>query len=321
MDSMKFIKNPINIIIFIVAFSAFITLQIFLGNSYVKKANQALSDNSLKQAMINLEKASLLLPTNENIRIAKAKIYLTENNLLSAEKELKKAVKIKKNNVNANIKLLEVLFYQGKLQEAKKYVEKASKKVKSNENFKIFSAKIYASSGNMNKAFSLLAEETIDFAYYRSILLIAEEKYGDAENLLKNHGNEIQNKQKKYSVILNALDKVNNNENKDYKMLITGQLLNELNEPYLAERILNKINDKTLRDFYIYKSYAKYLINDLKQAEDLINQAIEKDPVYGLSYYFKGMIYAKMGLFEKSNDFFQKAYDYNYKNAEQYIKK
>lgn len=296
-------------------------IQFKIANSYIKRGNENLKNHFYKSAFLNYEKASALLPDDEELKIQLGKIYLLKGNLDGAEKEFRKATKINKDNSKAHSNLIRTLLLEKKLKEAENFLNNMSKKASQDSDVQIQAARVYASLGKIDDALTILKNNTKSEAnFYKSLFYITKKEFAKAENLLKDINSEQTNLKDDFLKINAAFEKINNSENETYKTVVLAQTLNEIDEPYLAEMLLKEVLEKNpdYRDAFIFLGYVKFLKKDLKEARNLLLKALEKDQIYGLSYYFLGKVDLAENKKEEAGNNFQKALEFGYRNKQSY---
>jgi len=318
---MSKLQKIILIIAGVLAVAVFIIapVQLKIANYYIEKANDNLDNHFYKSAFLNYEKASALLPDDEKLKIQLGKIDLLKNNLEEAEKEFKKAVKINHNSPKASSFLVNTLLLEKNLKEAEKFAKEAPKKVLEDKDFQIQESRVCASLGKIDEALSVLENnESQETLFYKAVFYIAKKDFTKAQDLIKNIISENPELKDKLSQIDNAFLKIKTSENETYKTVTFAEVLNEVDEPYLAERMLKEVLDKNpgYRDAYIFLGYSNYLKKDFAQGRDFINQAIGKDPSYGLSYYFLGLVDLEENKEVEAENNFRKAINFGYKGKQ-----
>lgn len=294
-------------------------IQLLIANKYIEQGNENLKKHFYKSAFLDYEKASALIPTDEKLKIQMGDIYFLKNNFEAAEKEYRKAYKINKNNSEALALLLETLLKEKKMGDAFKVINSASAKVLESVEIEILKARIFASIGKLDDAFNIIKNENGNEAkFYEAVFLTAERDFKNAEELLESL--EEDSIKDKVSVIKKAFEKIKSSENETYKTVVLAQVLNEIDEPYLAEILLKEILEKnpTYRDALIFLGYANYLKKDYKKADNYLLEAIKIDSIYGLSYYFLSKVNLEENKKEDAILNLENALAFGWKNEETY---
>ena len=296
-------------------------IQLIIANKYIEQGNENLKKHFFKSAFLNYEKASALIPNDEKLKIQMGDIYSLKSNLGAAEKEYRKAVKINRNNPGVNFKLIKTLLLEKKLKEAEKIVEKLPSKVQENPEVQIQAARVYTNSGKIDDALNILNQNTKDEAkFYQAVFYIAKKDFPKAKNLLEEINPDSDYLKNYTSIVNSAFEKIASSENEIFKTVILAESLNEIDEPYLAEKLLKEALEKNpdYRDALIFLGYSKFLQKDPGKAKNYLEKAIEKDNVYGLTYYFLGKVLLGENNKEEAKNNFEKAIEFGYKNKESY---
>lgn len=316
---LKIILITAGVIIGLVAL--IIPIQLKLASIYTEKGNENLKKHLYRTAFSNYEKASALMPNDETLKLQLGKIYFLKNNFEEAQKEFQKAVEINENNTETHKLLIKTLLTNKKLDEAEKKVNKLPKKILEDKEVQIQRARTYAYLGKIDDSLIILNDNTEPEAnFYKAVFLIAKKDFGKSEKILHDINTENNDLQRKITILISAFGKIKTSENETYKIIVLAETLNEIDEPYLAEKILKEVLEKNpdYRDALIFLGYSNYLRKDSQEARNYLIQAIEKDPIYGLSYYFLGKVDIRENKKEDARNNYQKSIDFGYKNKYSY---
>ncbi len=296
-------------------------VELKLANFYIDRGNENIQKHFYKSALLDFEKASALLPDDEDLKLELGKIYLLKNNLEGAEKEFRNAVKIKNDDPKAYSSLVNTLLLEKKIKEAEQFIAKAPKKVLADLEFQILESRVYADLGETPISLNILSlNESQGAIFYKAVFYIAQKDFTKAQDLLDKIKEEPHDLKNDLSKIKEAFEKTKSSENETFKIVSFAEALNEINEPYLAEPLLKEVLDKNpdYRDALIFLGFTNYLKKDLAKAKDYLNQAVIKDLNYGLSYYFLGKVNLEEKKESEAKDNFEKAVSFGYKTKESF---
>jgi len=290
-----------------------------LSDSYIKKGANNLSRNYFKSALSDFEKASILMPNNEYINIKTGEIYLLYKNYNQAEKQFKKAVKANKKNPISYTYLIKTLILENKINDAETVIKKIPRKIGNDDNLSTQKARVYADLGKIDDAINILNQDSKKGKFYKSLFLISKGQLKESQDIINN----LKSKESSVDslpIINKTFEKIQNSDNTTFKSITLAEALNEINEPYLAEIILNKVikDNPKYRDAFIYLGYSNILKENYNQASDNIQKAIQEDPAYGLSYYFLGEVRLKENNANEAINNINKTVNLGYKNKNTY---
>lgn len=280
----------------------------FLSNRYIRAAEEQIANNNYEKAFINYEKAEILNPFNALINIKKAEIYEKIGNDKKAIVEYQKALS-KKSDSKTKSRLIELLIKNEDANKSLKYILTPTDNYNSKD-YTLSVSKALFILGDKDDSYKILGKiDDKDLLIQKSIYYFVEKKYESAKDTLKEIEEE---KDNKYLTAVLA-----NTNNLDFYRISVAESLNETNQPYFGKIILEDMlgEKKDYRDIYLYLANSYMMQNNLDKAKQNAEKAIEKDPIYGLSYYLLSQINLKQGDSENSQKNNEKARSYGYTPA------
>lgn len=291
------------IILLIILFTIFL-----LGIKSKKYLDLGIKDfNTLnyEEAFVNYEKASILNPLSSKTNIRKAEIYEKIGNDKKAISEYKKAF-AKNNNIDIKTKLIEMLIKNDMASDTIKYFLISTKNDNDNK-YLIALSKALFLLGKKEDSIKILDKiNTEDSSLQKSIYYFLNGEYEMAKIESRKAA---KNRKDRYFIVIE--DK---NNNLDFYKITTAEALNELKQPYFGKIILENMlkEKKEYRDVYLCLANSYIMQNNLDKAKQNVEKAIEKDPIYGLSYYLLSQIDLKQENFSDSQKNIEKAKKYGY---------
>ncbi|NTU69651.1 hypothetical protein HGB13_02365 [bacterium] len=160
--------------------------------------------------------------------------------------------------------------------------------------------------GEKDTAYTLLNRISgAEAVLQKSIYNFIEEKYDEALSDKKN----LEDINNVYTKTI-----LKKTENTDFYKIATAEALNEINQPYFAKIILNKMiaENKNYRDVYLYLGNSFLIQNDIDNAYKILNIAKDKDPIYGLTYFLLAQTNFKDNKHDEGNKNLELAKKYGF---------
>jgi len=274
-------KLYISLITFIAIYTSF---SFIISERYIHNGNLDVNNNLYNKALINYDKAKILNPFNSNINVKMAQTYEKTKDDKNAIKEYKKAIFKKFDDIDLRTNIINLLLRNGQIAETAKYFLFTNKKIFENKNFSIAVSKALFIFGNKDKANNLLKNiDSLEASTQRSIFNYLDENYEEAKReIIKK--TDIDNSYKKAII--------KETENLEFYKVSVAESLNEINQPYFGQIILEKMlkDKKESRDVYLYLGNSYLIQNNIEKARENLEKAKEKDLIFGLTYYLLAQV-------------------------------
>lgn len=294
--------------------------QIKISEKYVKSGNENLKKRYYKSALLDYEKASTINPRNESLKIQLGDLYLLFGDNKKAKEEYKKATKTNPKNTQAWNRYIKAILLEKDLFKLSEELIKIPEKIKKDEDFAVQYSRALASTGNIKEAINIISrKKSEESLFYQSVYSFSLNNYEKAIEIFESipRENSLNHFYKTLGGTVFSAKKSNSNI---YQKTIVAQTLNEIDEPYLAEKILKDVvkENTAYRDGYLFLGYSYFLQKNVKEAKENIKKTIKIDPFYGLAYFFQ----AKCNFFEsdkkEGKESLENAIKFGLKNAEVY---
>lgn len=300
-------KMMIAVFVLFLSLVLFYKWQVITSKGYLFLGNENHKSKDYNESLKNYKYAAVV-DGDRNVaysaRLKRAEIFYSHDKLDEAEKEAKEAIGEIENDFKASEILGDIYYAKLDAANAIEYYQKAVElKKDDSEAIDIKLAKSFIAKGEIGIANDIFLKlysknkSNNEVLYYMGIIRFYENGlYNDY--LASVAKDENADYKKKIEEIKKFLDDYNKTDNEAYFDVLTADLFNKINEPYLAIAKGKKAAEEKInyRDSFLTLGKSYFLAEDYKNSYENFAKALELDSHNSEIYFWLGTVYQKIGV-------------------------
>jgi len=320
-------KTMIAVFAFFLLLVLFYKWQVIISNKYLFLGNENYKNKDYNESLKNYKYAVVVDGDRSVVYSAmlkRAEIFYSHDKLDEAEKEAKEAIGEIENDFRAYEVLGDVYYAKLDAANAIEYYQKAVElKKDDSEAIEIKLAKSFMAEGEIGIANDIFLKlysknkSNSEVLYHLGIISFYENGlYNDyLASIIKNEDVNYKDKIENIKKFLDDYGKINNEA---YLDVLTADLFNKINEPYLAIAKGKKAAEEKInyRDSFLTLGKSYFLAEDYKNSYENFAKALELDSHNSEIYFWLGTVYQKIGNDLKAHEFMNRNDELRIRNNE-----